>query len=269
MELDGAMRQQEDASIIANNRLAGDYFRVDLAAPRIAPLVCPGQFVHLRLPDFEHCILRRPFSVCDTDAAAGTLSIVYKVVGAGTQRLSLLGTDAVCNLLGPLGVGFTVPGPGVQPVIVAGGYGCAATYLLARQSPTPSRCLLGGRSAGDILLTEEFEALGCDVRVSTDDGSVGHKGLVTELLADALDAAGAQPAVYACGPNPMLRAVSRVALERGLDAEVSLDHVMCCGVGACFACVVKLLADTPDGWEYVRTCQRGPVFKASQVYWED
>ncbi|MBT3375392.1 MAG: dihydroorotate dehydrogenase electron transfer subunit [Lentisphaerae bacterium] len=262
------MKKQVDAAVETNSVLQGDYYQIVLAAPDLAATVQPGQFVHIRLPGFEHRVLRRPFSVCDADTETGTLTVVYKVVGEGTAHLARVVAGSQVNVLGPLGIGFSRPSIDSRPVIVAGGYGCAATYLLARISALPPVCLLGGRSAGDILLVDRFEALGCDVRVSTDDGSQGHRGRVTELLEPALAGEGPFGPVYACGPNPMLRAVSAIMLTRGEDAEVSLDHVMCCGVGACFACVVRLKADTHDGWKYVRTCLNGPVFKASDICWD-
>jgi len=262
-------KQQQTGAILANRRLTDAYFQVDLHAPRVAPLVRPGQFVHVRMPALEHRLLRRPFSVFNVEPGTGRLSIIYKVVGEGTRHLAALGPDEALDVLGPLGVGFTLPGrDAVRPVIVAGGYGAAATYLLARRSPVPCLCLLGGRTAEDVLLQAEFEALGCAVRLATDDGSAGHAGVVTELLEAALDEGGTNSPIYACGPNPMLREVARILLARGLDAEVSLDHVMCCGVGACFACVVKMRAENEAGWEYVRTCLDGPVFRASRIYWE-
>ncbi len=261
-------KKQEDAVILSNSRLQDDYFRLELKAPTVASLVQPGQFVHVRFPYFEHRVLRRPFSVCDADAQRGVLVIVYKVVGEGTKHLADLPIGAAVNVMGPLGTGYSQPTAGSTPIIVAGGYGCAATYLLAKRSPVPCRVLIGGRSARDLLLVEEFKALGCSVEVSTDDGSRGHHGLVTDLLKKALNESAGSPAVFACGPNPMLRAVSLIAFDRGVDAEISLDHAMCCGVGACFACVVKMKADNPDGWEYVRTCHEGPVFKASKAYWD-
>ena len=260
------MKQQETGAILTNHRVSGDYRQIDLSAPSIAGEAEPGQFVHVRLPALEHRILRRPFSVFR--AEAGVVSIIYKVIGEGTAHLAQLGKGAELDILGPLGVGFSIPSAESGPIIVAGGYGCAATYMLAQRSPVPCRCLLGARTAGDVLLVDEFRELGCNVSVATDDGSAGHHGLVTDLLIAALDEAGESAAVFACGPNPMLAAVSRIVLARGLDAEVSLDHVMCCGVGACFACVVKMKADTPDGWEYVRTCLHGPVFKASRIVWD-
>jgi dihydroorotate dehydrogenase electron transfer subunit len=262
------MKFQEDAQILGNRRIQGDYYQIDLATGRIAAQVEPGQFVHLQIPTLEQHILRRPFSVYDVDPASGRLSIIYKIVGEGTRHLSEVKPGTAANLLGPLGRGYTSPTPGSTPIIVAGGYGCAATYLLAKCSPEPGICLIGGKTTGDLLLVDEFTALGTEVRVSTEDGSQGHQGLVTELLDELLASKPVAPCIYACGPNPMLKAVGEVALKHGIDAEISLDHVMCCGVGACFTCVIKLKADNEAGWEYVRTCREGPVFKASQAYWE-
>ncbi len=265
------MKFQVQAEILRNRPIAAGYYQIDLRAPQIAAAARPGQFVHVRIPLLEHRVLRRPFSIYDADPATGRLSVIYKVVGEGTDVLSRRQEDTA-DLLGPLGNGFTPPDdPGVQPVIVAGGYGCAATYLLAspRFSSRRPLCLFGARSREDLLLVEEFQALGCEVRTATDDGSAGRKGFVTELLRELLEApAACSLKVFACGPNPMLKAVSTLVLARGLDAEISLDHAMCCGVGACFACVVKRKAETPDGWEYVRTCTDGPVFPASSTVWD-
>jgi dihydroorotate dehydrogenase electron transfer subunit len=260
-------RCQEKAPILRNLRLQGSYYRVDLRAEQMAPAVMPGQFVHVQLPALEHHVLRRPFSVFNVEPATGTLSLIYKTVGEGTAHLAGLGPGACLDLLGPLGHGYSVPLPGRTPIVVAGGYGCAATFLFVRRSPVPCVVLLGGRSAEDLLLVDEFVALGADVRLATNDGSRGHRGVVTDLLAPALEGTP-DPFVIACGPTPMLRAVCQLVGSRGLEAEVSLDHAMCCGVGACFACVVKIKADTPDGWEYVRTCRSGPVFPASLIHWE-
>lgn len=266
------MKYQEPAAILDNRQLSNLYYRLDFHAPQIAGAAMPGQFIHVRVPFMEHRILRRPFSIFDTDRKTGRTSIIYKIVGEGTEQLARLSPDTPADLLGPLGHGFTCPPPATaaRPVIVAGGYGCAATYLLAKLSPSKPLCLFGARTAADLLLVEEFHALGCEVRIATDDGSVGHRGFVTHLLAEHMQANPdcAEAAVYACGPNPMLRAVAELVAKAGRDAEISLDHAMCCGVGACFACVVRIRqADAPDGWHYARTCSEGPVFRASQTLW--
>ena len=262
------MKVQETAPIRANTLIQTDYYQVDLHAPKIAARAQPGQFIHVRLPALTHRTLRRPFSIFDVDTTAGTVSVVYKIVGEGTAHLARLEPGTDLDAMGPLGNGFTLPEAGSQPVIVAGGYGCAATYLLAKRSPERCLCLFGGKSEHDVLLLDAFEDLGSEVRIATEDGSCGKQGLVTVLLDEFLAHPAPRPRIYACGPNAMLKAVSQRVLEAGLDAEVSLDHKMCCGVGACFACVVKMKADTSSGWEYVRTCTDGPVFKASRTIWD-
>ena len=258
---------QLSAPIRQNQRIQHDYYQLDLDAAPIARLAKPGQFVHVQFPEFQHRILRRPFSIFDTDHESGRLSIIYKIVGEGTEHLSKLPPGTALDLLGPLGNGYTLFPANRKGIIVAGGYGCAATYLLPKNAPVPPDVLIGGRTKDDILLRQNFEHLGCELKVATNDGSEGHHGMVTELLAQAIAKAG-NPPIAACGPNPMLKAISDIVEKNALDAEISLDHAMCCGIGACFACVVKCKADTPDGWIYSRACVDGPVFKASQIWWE-
>jgi dihydroorotate dehydrogenase electron transfer subunit len=261
---------QQTATISSNEKLQSQYFQIDLSVEKIPAMAGPGQFVHVQLPAFNHRVLRRPFSIFDVDATDNRLSIVYKVVGEGTQHLSRLQEGESLDLLGPLGNGFSLPPANTRPVIVAGGYGSAATYMLSKYADIPPVYLLGGRSAEDLLLIDTLQAAGCDVQVATDDGSKGHKGVVTDLLQARLQNS-AEPAgpIYACGPIPMLKTVGKIVLQHGLDAEVSLDHEMACGIGACLACVVRMRDDSPQGWSYVRTCKDGPVFKASNVAWEE
>lgn len=260
----------EAAVILSNKNLIGDYFHIQFNSPEIAKLAQPGQFLHLQVPHFDHRVLRRPFSIYNVEPATGVVELVYKTVGEGTQRLSEIPAGTEISLMGPLGTPFSVP-TDTHPIIVAGGYGCAATYMLAKHSPLKGVTLIGGRSEIDLLLVEEFKATGYEVRCSTNDGSVGHKGLVTEILIEELEkakASGKPVSIHSCGPNPMLKAVAKVAEDFGLDAEISLDEHMCCGIGACFTCVCKTKADNEDGWEYSRSCKDGPVYQASTIHWD-
>ncbi len=254
--------------IISNTRLHGDYFIVKFHVPEICRKARAGQFVHVRISRGNDRILRRPFSIHNVEEN-GALSVVYKVVGSGTEMLSGLPAGAVCDLLGPLGRGFSDVPEDVTPVLVAGGYGAAATYLLTRQLPQRGVFLLGARSAADILLTDVYADARYDVRTATNDGSMGYKGFVTGLLDGVFqDYAGKKLFFYGCGPHPMLMALARILQSRGETGELSIDHLMCCGVGACFACVVKVKSDTPEGWSYARACSDGPVFKLEDVYTE-
>lgn len=258
-----------ECAIRKNESLKGGYFRVVFDAPGIAATARGGQFVHVRIPSMRDRILRRPFSISDADPATGGLTVVYKVIGCGTEELSRLRTGDVCNIMGPLGRPYTLPGKDTFPILVAGGYGTAALYLLAKNAPRKGILLLGARSGGDLILTAEFEKLGFEVRIATDDGSVGHKGFVTELLEGALAGRSLKECfVYGCGPTPMLLALGKQTLALAVNAELSLDQHMCCGVGACFACVVKVKdLSLPDGWRYSRSCKEGPVYNASEVYY--
>ena len=172
------------------------------------------------------------------------------------------------DALGPLGRPYTLPAPDVLPVAVAGGYGAAAMFMLTREQP--GVLLMGARSAADVILTERYRDAGYDVRVATNDGSVGTRGFVTELIKPLLEE---NPAgrffFYGCGPHPMLMALAKLMKERGLAGELSLDQIMCCGVGACFGCVVKVNdPGSPDGWRYARSCKEGPVFPLADIYVE-
>ena len=256
---------EETVQILANQHDTDLYFRLIVSAPRIAPLVQPGQFAHVRVIPMKDALLRRPFSIFQV--AGDRLSVLYKTVGKGTEVLSRMRPGAELSMIGPLGHGFTVPLPGDEtPLLVAGGYGMAALYLLAQRSPRKGIVFVGGRRRIDILCENEFHALGWDVRVTTEDGSYGEKGMVTELLLAELRRSAAGRKLFACGPMPMLKAVGEIAEEFDVPAELSMDEHMCCGVGVCLTCVIPI--KTADGWEYQRTCTEGPVFDAHRIAWE-
>jgi dihydroorotate dehydrogenase electron transfer subunit len=256
---------EQTVQIVSNERDTDAYFRLVLRAPGIAPLVQPGQFAHLRISPLRDALLRRPFSIFQVQG--DTFSILYKTVGKGTETLARMRPGEELSAIGPLGHGFTVPSPGAEfPLLVAGGYGMAAMYLLAQRSPQKGIVFVGGRRRIDILCEPEFRALGWDVRVTTEDASYGEQGMVTKPLQAELGRRASGRKLFACGPTPMLKAVGRLAAEFDVPAELSMDEHMCCGVGVCLTCVIPVKVG--DGWEYQRTCTEGPVFDASQVAWE-
>ncbi|MDY0176238.1 MAG: dihydroorotate dehydrogenase electron transfer subunit [Lentisphaeria bacterium] len=259
---------QKDASVLSNEQIQGDYYRIVLEQPEMAEAASPGQFLYVQIPGLPHRILRRPFSISDVDLVAGSLSIVYKIVGVGSERLARIEPGATVNLIGPRGNGFSALPVEGQSILLGGGYGCAAVFLLAKRAPKPPLVMLGGRSAEDIIMVPEFEALGCEVQIATDDGSRGRQGFVTLLLEQFLLQERGVSRLAACGPLGMLESCGRLCEQYCLEGELSLDSIMCCGMGACFACVVKKKANNEQGWEYVRSCQEGPVFKADEVYWD-
>ena len=256
---------EQTVQIVSNERDTDHYFRLAVRAPGIAPLVQPGQFAHVRVLPMKEALLRRPFSIFQ--AAGDTFSILYKNVGKGTERLSRMRAGEELSAIGPLGHGFTIPQAGGDiPLLVAGGYGMAALYLLAQRSPQKGIVFAGGRRRVDILCEKEFQSLGWEVRVTTEDGSHGERGLVTQPLQAELRRNAAGRKLFACGPTPMLKAVAGIAAEFAVPAELSMDEHMCCGVGVCLTCVIPV--KTGADWEYHRTCTEGPVFDSSRVVWE-
>jgi len=257
----------KEGEIESNISLDDGYYKVKFYVPEITKKAQAGQFVHIKIAQLADRILRRPFSICNV-SETGLLTVLYKVVGQGTEQLAKLKAGDVCNLMGPLGKSYSIPSKDEISVMIAGGYGAASTFMLAKKSLKSGYLLLGARSKKDLILVDEYEKEGVTVLVSTEDGTVGHKGLVTELINDLIEKnSDKKLKFYACGPMGMLMAVGKQLLKLGIDSELSLDHLMCCGVGACFACVIKVKANNEDGWRYARTCNEGPIFNASEVYY--
>ncbi|MEI8288431.1 MAG: dihydroorotate dehydrogenase electron transfer subunit [Verrucomicrobiota bacterium] len=260
---------EQTVTIVSQERVEGSYYRLALKAPDIAPLIQPGQFAHVRILPLKDALLRRPFSIFQV--TGDTFSILYKNVGKGTEALSRMRAGEELSVIAPLGHGFTVPPAGGDtPLLVAGGYGMAAMFLLAQRSPQKGIVFAGGRRRVDILCEQDFAAIGWEVRAATEDGSHGEKGLVTlPLLAEIRNSKlkTQQIKLFACGPTPMLKAVGKIAEDFNVPAELSMDEHMCCGVGTCLACVIKVKAG--ESWEYQRTCTEGPVYDSRQIFWEE
>jgi len=256
----------EQAEVISQQSSGAAYWELVVRAPSIAGEVRPGQFVHVRIPRLEQAVLRRPFSVFRAEGE--NLSILYKTVGAGTRALAGVSAGETLSVMGPMGTGFPEPDAGSVPVLVAGGYGVAPLYLLARRTGRKGRLFVGAATAADVLCVRDFEAYGWETTVATEDGSAGTKGLVTAALDEwlAVRGAGAKAEFFACGPDGMLRAVGERAIALNRKAWLSLDKHMGCGIGACLACVQRL-RDANGNSYWGRVCRDGPVFEARQVVW--
>ena len=229
-----------------NAALTDRVFRLRLAGDTSA-VRGPGQFVSVSLPGF---FLRRPFSVCDCEN--GELTLVYQLAGRGTEALSRMQSSQLSVLTG-LGNGFDLSRAGDSPLLIGGGLGLTPLYYLAKSLPISPRVLLGFGSAKDAVYLDEFRALGASVTVCTADGSLGEKGLVTDLLPRFDDSF-----FYACGPLPMAEALCRTVAGPG---EISLEARMGCGFGACMGCSCK----TKYGAK--RICKDGPVLSREAVIW--
>lgn len=245
----------------------GDFFRFAVDAPAVGQAARPGQFVMIKVSDATAPLLRRPLGVHDADGRG--FELFFKVAGAGTAILSRKAPGDRLDVLGPLGRGFTVPeaGGGQAAYLVGGGRGIAPLFFLARalvRSGTRPVVFYGGRTLADIPIRERFERDGIELRCATDDGSFGFSGFVTALV--DRDLAAVRPArLYACGPDPMMKALAAIADRHGVPAEFSLESVMGCGIGACWGCVHRIKNEHGDGW--VKICEEGPVFPGERILW--
>lgn len=232
--------------IKSNEQIAKNVYRMQLCGDTTG--ILPGQFVNIRV---QGQFLRRPISVCNI--ADGILTIIYKVVGVGTEAMSYLPIGTQLDVLTVLGNGYDLSKAGDKPLLVGGGVGVPPMYMLARQlreAGKAVRVILGFNTKDEVFYEDEFRALGCDVTVTTVDGSHGVKGFVT----NALD--GQQSYYYTCGPLPMIKALLQAA---GTHGEVSMEERMGCGFGACMGCTIQ----TTQGPK--RVCKEGPVFAASEL----
>jgi dihydroorotate dehydrogenase electron transfer subunit len=271
--------QQHHAPVLANFQLAKNTYLIRLHAPALAAAIRPGQFVMIRLPGSNDPLLGRPFalydSVLDDRGTPIGIDVVYLVVGKVTGLLARLNAGDAVNIWGPLGNGFPEPLGGDHVGLVAGGIG-QTPFLAhirdllgtrgyggqqARRRVQRVSLYYGVRNADLAAGVEDFRHAGATVHLASNDGSVGHHGFVTDLLAqhDALQH------LFGCGPEPMLHALASQAERRGIPCHLSLETPMACGVGICFSCVTRV--KTVDGWDYKRVCVEGPVFDAACLQW--
>ncbi len=243
---------QVKLTVTSNRALTKDVYEMILTGD-ISEITRPGQFVNIKL---DGMYLRRPISVCDWDAAEGKLTIIYKVVGKGTEYMAALGAGAVLDVLTGLGNGFDTAKSGDAPVVIGGGVGVPPMYGLAKRLIAEGKkvtAILGFNTASEIFYEEEFKKLGCETVVTTVDGSRGVKGFVTAVLSE-IDSTF----FYTCGPAPMLKAVYDTSKT---DGQLSFEERMGCGFGACMGCSCK------TKYGSLRICKDGPVLDKEVVVW--
>ncbi|MFC2164946.1 dihydroorotate dehydrogenase electron transfer subunit [Acidobacteriota bacterium] len=253
---------------IAHKESWGDYFLFSLVSPEMAPQAQPGQFIMVRTSQEHYPLLRRPFSIFNADKTH--IDIYFQEVGIGTRLLGKMEPGDVLDIIGPLGKGFTIKegNRGKSVALVGGGRGIAPLFFLAQRLRTQEiepKLYYGGKSLADLPLKTRFNENTFSVSCSTEDGSYGFKGLITEVFESELNALN-PVVIYACGPDAMLKGIAQIASKRNIPAELSLESHMGCGFGACWGCVKKIKKEDETSW--TKICEEGPVLAADKIVWE-
>lgn len=264
--------------VLSHKKYGEHYHSLTIVAPDIGERVRPGQFINIRCGDNRANILRRPFSIYRVHKRGGwasTIEIVFDIRGPGTAYLSRLRSHSIVDLIGPLGRGFALPKRRAHCMLVGGGIGAAPLFFLADELRNDGHrvdFILGARTSGLLLNPIDVRRLASLYRMTTEDGSSGDRGRVTDVLYEMIERCETE-AVYACGPHPMLAAVSQACADRNLPVQVAVEELMACGYGVCMTCVMPLRRapkrgeDPADAVYYARSCTEGPVFNGAQVIW--
>lgn len=258
----------EKGLIISNKQTGTNLWEMEFIAPGIAAECQPGQFVHVRSEVNQEPLLRRPLSLYDVDKNLGSITLLYKVVGRGTEILTRFENKEYLDVMGPLGQGFTLPEANKRVLLLGGGVGIAPLVFLCRklcENGNEVTVLYGTGNRKELSGIERLRSMVKSFMPATLDGSAGYKGLVTDLLMDKINPADID-CIYTCGPEPMMAAVARYAAQYGIKGEVSLEEYMACGVGACLGCARKLKSSDDH---YVKVCKDGPVFPMDAVELDD
>lgn len=263
------MPTQESCRILQHEQIATHVFKLTLSSANISQEAKPGQFVNVRVSNNYDPFLRRPFSIHRRIKKDNAFQLLYEVVGRGTEILSQAKAGDELNLLGPLGNGFSLPSDKPIIILVGGGMGIAPLVCLAEKIKGLGNrekgkliVLIGANTKSKLYCEKDFERIVDEVIVSTDDGSCGKEGFVSNLLHLQLAACDLQlAAVFACGPRAMLEAVASLARKGKIPCQVSMEAKMACGMGTCLGCVIK----TKNG--YKKVCSDGPVFDAQDIIW--
>jgi dihydroorotate dehydrogenase electron transfer subunit len=291
---------QENGWIVGQQEMAQQTFLLRVRSPRIASLARAGQFVMLQVRDGTDPLLRRPLSFHRIFPEEGTIEMLYRVVGRGTWLLSRCAPETPLNLIGPLGNGFRVGGTGPEGfkrqeghqgseghdrleeheghvLLIAGGIGIAPLFelmvrLASRKDSAVKglvRLFYGARTAAEMLPARVFDGMGATVHWSTDDGSLGYHGYVTQLVRHVIEGEGLRPAlIYSCGPLAMQYHVAKWAAEHDVATQLSLESLMACGVGACLGCALPAVhPGAPSEDRFVHVCKDGPIFEAGSIQW--
>ncbi|MBI3000007.1 MAG: dihydroorotate dehydrogenase electron transfer subunit [Deltaproteobacteria bacterium] len=271
------------AEILSNKKISEGYCLMQGVCPGLTNEIVPGQFAMLKVTNGNDLFLRRPFSFhrIGYRGAIPIFEILYRVVGPGTQIMAAMKTGQVVDIIGPLGRGFSFAPDLRTAIIVAGGMGIAPLVFLleeikkTNQHKTDTILLYGGQSKNDILEIERLRQVAARVKICTEDGSLGYRMRVTELLEQVLqnqennDPEQKSVSIFACGPFGMLKSTSVIAEKFHASCDISLETPMACGFGACLGCVVKVHETDGASVGYALACHEGPVFNSKTIIWDE
>ena len=261
------MAEQVFAELIRKEQLKEDIFKFSVKAPSIVKEAKPGNFIEIRITEQTEPFLRRPISIYHLDKENGILEFIFQVKGKGTQILAKREVGKEIDIIGPIGYGTFKYDDYQNIAIIGGGIGVFPLYELAKEAKADHKNVttyLGFRSKDFVVLEEEFKNISDELILTTDDGSYARKGFAINYLEEDIEA-GKADAIYACGPLPMLKAVQKLAMEKEIPCQISLEEKMACGLGVCLGCAVKTAKSPKDAPEYWHVCKAGPVFHAKDV----
>lgn len=255
------------AELVGKEQLKPDIFKFSVKAPSIVKNSKPGNFIEIRVTDQTEPFLRRPISIYNLDRENGILEFIFQVKGKGTEILARREVGAQIDIVGPIGYGTFQYEDYDNIAIIGGGIGVFPLYELAKCAKQENKNVttyLGFRSKDFVVLEDEFKKVSNQLILTTDDGSYAEKGFAINFLEKDIEA-GKVDSIYACGPLPMLKAVQKLAIEKDIPCQISLEEKMACGLGVCLGCAVKTAKSPKDAPEYWHVCKAGPVFNAKDV----
>jgi len=263
------MAKQERCQILEQQKIGPNHYKLTLFSKNIASTSLPGQFVNVKCSDSAFPLLRRPLSLHQINKKDNSIDLLYEVIGKGTELLKNYVKGEYLDVLGPLGTGFQVDPEKTIHILIGGGMGTAPLMALTnklKEKKSAVYALLGFRNKELVILEKEYKKTTDQVLVSTDDGSYGKKGYISELLLALLNNALSgihypQAQIYACGPKVMLKTIAEIALQYKIACQISMEERMACGIGACKGCAVM----TKSGFKMV--CKDGPVFSSEEIVW--
>lgn len=261
------MSEQVFAELVKKEQLKPDIYKFSVKVPSIVKEAKPGNFIEIRVTEQTEPFLRRPISIYNLDKENGILEFIFQVKGKGTEILAKREVGKTIDIIGPIGYG-TFKYEGYEKLaIIGGGIGVFPLYELAKCAKAENKKVttyLGFRNKDFVVLEKEFNEVSDRLVLTTDDGSYARQGFAINYLAEDIEM-GKVDAIYACGPLPMLKAVQKLAIEKNIPCQISLEEKMACGLGVCLGCAVKTAKSPADAPEYWHVCKAGPVFNAKDV----